>query len=172
MPEKEIELLQKQVDKLGQKDFDLEAWKNFTIVLLAKIFGEGNQKIRQIEKIEYDYSSWSLRDTSGYSSYLETCKKLGREILEAAIEELKNFGLPENKEVSKNKISIDIIRQSLEEEMKVSQYKLLMNILTQQQSGKELKEHIVKFFDDYEKEQIERILAGILCDPEVASNIG
>lgn len=171
MAEKEIQLLQIQIEKLDKKDFDLEAWKNYTIVLLARIFGEGNQKIRQIEKIEYDYSSWSLRDTSGYSSYLITCKQLGREILEAAIDELKNFGLPENKEVSKNKVSMDILRQGLEEELKVSEYKQLMSILSKRQPAEEMQEEIRKFLKAFDEDQLINIITAILSDPEVASNI-
>ena len=88
---KEVELLQAQMDKLKAKDFDLDAWKQYTVVLLSRIFGEHNPKIRQIEKIEYDFSSWSLRDTSGKSAYMETCKKLGREVLQASIDELNAF---------------------------------------------------------------------------------
>ena len=53
---KEIKLLEEQIGKLESKNFDLEAWKQYTIVLLARIFGDNNQKIQQVEKIEYDYS--------------------------------------------------------------------------------------------------------------------
>ncbi len=91
MAKKEISILKKQIERLEVKDFDLEAWKKFTIVMLARIFGNTSEKIRQIESIEYEYSSWSLRDTSGSSEYLESCKKLGRKILEASIEELETF---------------------------------------------------------------------------------
>ncbi|OQX72447.1 MAG: hypothetical protein B6D64_15150, partial [Bacteroidetes bacterium 4484_276] len=98
MKQKQIELLQQQIDKLDSKDFDLEAWKNYTIVLLARLFGEDNQKIKQIEKLDYEYNSWSLRDTSGFTSYLQTCKELGRKILEASIIEIENFGIPKKTE--------------------------------------------------------------------------
>ena len=81
MPKKEIDLLKAQIDKLNAKGFDLDAWKKYTIIILARIFGENTQKIKQIDSIEYDYSSWSLRDTTGSNSYLDTCKKLGKEIL-------------------------------------------------------------------------------------------
>ena len=90
MSKKEIELLKEQIKKLDVKNFDLEAWKKYTIVLLARIFGDDSQKIKQIENIEYDYSSWALRYTSGISSYLNTCKKLGKEILDASISEIEN----------------------------------------------------------------------------------
>ncbi|OYT12791.1 MAG: hypothetical protein B6I19_08515 [Bacteroidetes bacterium 4572_114] len=88
MKQKQIELLQQQIDKLDSKDFDLEAWKNYTIVLLARLFGEDNQKIKQIEKLDYEYNSWSLRDTSGFTSYLQTCKELGPEATQVILESI------------------------------------------------------------------------------------
>ena len=45
MAMKEVELLKAQIDKLQAKDFDLEAWKKYTIIMLARIFGENTQKI-------------------------------------------------------------------------------------------------------------------------------
>ena len=120
---KEIKLLENQIQKLDFKDFDLEAWKQYTVVLLARIFGDNNQKIKEIEKIEYDYSSWALRDTSGSSSYLETCKKLGKEILVASIDELNAFGLPDKNISAENAVSIGVIIEALESELKVSQFK-------------------------------------------------
>ena len=94
MVKKEIQLLEQQIDKLGSKDFDLSAWKKYTVIILARIFGEKNEKIRQIEKLEFEFSSWSLRDASGNESYEEGTKKLAREILQASIDELNLFGLP------------------------------------------------------------------------------
>ena len=55
---KEIELLQAQIEKLNKKDFDLDAWKQYTVVLLSRIFGEHNPKIHQVEKIEYLQKAW------------------------------------------------------------------------------------------------------------------
>ena len=71
MSEKEIQLLEQQIEKLDTKDFDLQAWKKYTIVILARIFGNKNEKIRLVEKLDYEFSSWSLRDASGNESYEE-----------------------------------------------------------------------------------------------------
>ena len=49
MPKKEISLLQSKIDKLKAKDFDLDAWKKYTIIILARIFGDNSQKVQQIE---------------------------------------------------------------------------------------------------------------------------
>lgn len=146
---KEIKLLENQIQKLESKDFDLEAWKQYTVVLLARIFGDSNQKIKEIEKIEYDYSSWALRDTSGSSSYLETCKKLGKEILVASIDELTAFGPPDKNIATEDAVSIDVIVEALESELKVSQFKeigLIVNKNTDADKKRELLSEKLKSF--------------------------
>ena len=64
MAEKEIALLKEQIIRLDEKKFDLEAWKNHTIIFLERIFGKDSSKIKMIKELHYDYSSWSLRDTA------------------------------------------------------------------------------------------------------------
>ena len=39
---KEIKLLEQQLEKLQEKDFDLDAWKQYMVVLFARIFGENS----------------------------------------------------------------------------------------------------------------------------------
>ncbi len=50
MAEKEIALLKEQIDRLDEKNFDLEAWKNHTIIFLERIFGKDNSKIKMIKR--------------------------------------------------------------------------------------------------------------------------
>ena len=94
-PKNAVKVLKDQMDKLEAKDFDLNAWKNFTLLLLERIFGQKTKKIEAIQKIKYDQGSWVLRDETGYTNSMEACKKLGREILEEAIVELEAFVAPE-----------------------------------------------------------------------------
>lgn len=164
---KETELLQAQIDKLNNKEFDLDAWKQYTIVLLARIFGEHDPKIRQIEKIEYDFSSWSLRDTSGKSAYMETCKKLGREVLLASVDELKAFGLPDKKEKD-NSIPIEVIQTSLEEELKIAQYRKLQSIILTDKDLEEKKKELTDLIKSLDKGFAEQVLLGILSHPDLA----
>ncbi|MBU2652337.1 MAG: hypothetical protein KKA81_15520 [Bacteroidetes bacterium] len=159
MAQKEIDLLRNQIDKLNVKGFDLEAWKKYTIVIVARIFGEHSEKIRQIEKITYDYSSWALRDTTGSSEYLETCKKLGREILEASIDELKTFGLPAREQATNE--FYNIILSALQDELKGSQMKEIRQILEDDTN----KETIIEKLKSYGTEVAPSVLASILCDP-------
>lgn len=164
MATKEIELLKSRIEKLDAKDFDLEAWKNYTIVILERIFGPGNQKIEQIKKIHYDYGSWSLRDTSGYSSYLDTCKKLSREIIEASISELENFGLPELK--SSEKKHSELIRpilNALEDELKVSQFKEIISIANSDIETKPKQKKIIEKLKSYGNATVLNILSSIIA---------
>ncbi|MFA8301052.1 MAG: hypothetical protein ACEPOV_12865 [Hyphomicrobiales bacterium] len=95
--DKAIQLLKTQQEKLDLKGFDLDSWKNYTIIILGRIFGDNSRKIRQIEDINFHFGSWSLRDTSGKDAYLISCKKLAKEILQASIDEIDLMGFPEHK---------------------------------------------------------------------------
>ena len=162
MAKKEIAILKKQIERLEVKDFDLEAWKKFTIVMLARIFGDTSEKIRQIESIEYDYSSWSLRDTSGSSSYLESCKKLGRKILEASIEELEAFGLPDNTR-DDNQFFMLII-DALQDELKGSQFRDLKSVILKTKNNTELIDKVREILNDYDTGVPVDILVSILTN--------
>jgi hypothetical protein len=167
---KEIELLEEQIKKLENKDFDLDAWKQYTIVILARIFGDNNQKISQIEKIEYDYSSWSLRDTSGKSSYLETCKKLGREVLLASIDELKAFGPPSMNQSDEKHIPVDIISESMEDALRVSQFRELKKLVNSAKSKQEKMKALGELLKDLDKEAALDIILKILSNPKMKDN--
>lgn len=161
MSESKIELLQKQIEKLNHKSFDLEAWKKHTIILLEAVFGSGSQKVKQIENIEYEYNSWSLRDTSGYSAYLDSCKKLGREVLEASIEELEMLGAPKN-ESDEGKMAVSIVLDALDDELKGSQYKALMKLLKSNMSKKEKERQVHDIIKELDNETVVAILLGII----------
>lgn len=94
MTKKLIKLLQLQIEKLEAEDFDLEAWKASTASVLARVFGETDPRIKQINELRIDYSSWALRDSNSNYKPVETCKRKGKEILSTAISEIEMFGLP------------------------------------------------------------------------------
>jgi hypothetical protein len=162
MAKKEIAIIKKQIDRLEIKEFDLEAWKKFTIVMLARIFGDNSEKIRQIESIEYDYSSWSLRDTSGSSSYLESCKKLGRKILEASVEELEAFGLPD-KSGDDDKF-FRIIIEALQDELKGSQFRQLKDVILKTEKEEDMRDKVREILNDYDTYVPVDILTSILTN--------
>lgn len=169
MAKKEISLLQEQIEKLNDKNFDLEAWKNYTIVILSRIFGEESQKVKQIRNIEYEHSSWSLRDTSGTPAS-EVCKKLGKEILEASIAELENFGVPQTDAQSGEEI-ITIIREAMQDELKGSQFKELKAYLNSPGKTEIKKERIFEMLRDYGSETANQILSGILANSKIRKEI-
>lgn len=164
---KEIDLLRQQINKLNAADFELEAWKTYTIILLERIFGSGSQKIKQIQNINYDYSSWSLRDTSGRGSNIDTCKKMGWEILTASIQELENFGLPNTAQPmeqiapSNNTLEIGRLIGYFEDELKVSQLKELKAILQSGNNTEDKKSRLVGKLKEY----------GVNTAPDILSNI-
>lgn len=165
---KEIELLQAQIDKLNNRDFDLDAWKQYTVVLLSRIFGENNPKVHQIDKIEYDFSSWSLRDTTGKSAYMETCKKLGREVLQASIDELHAFGLPELKEGPRT-VPVEVIIRALEEELKISQFRKIKAIVTSDLDIEIKKKELLEMIRSFDAGFSDHFVLNLLTDPELTT---
>ena len=129
MVKKEINIISKQIEKLDVKDFDLEAWKKFTIVMLARIFGDTS-------------------DTSGTSSYLESCKKLGKKILEASIAELETFGLPDKSKEDDR--FFRIIIDALQDELKGSQFRELKALILSMDKEEEMKEKVREILNDYD----------------------
>ena len=95
MIKKFMKLIQRQIEKLDHDDFDLEAWKSGTITILHRVLGESTPHIKQIDSLKIDYSSWALRDSNSKYNPIETCKKKGKAILEAALDEIEILGVTE-----------------------------------------------------------------------------
>lgn len=83
----EVEILNQLLKAIDQKNFDLSVWKIKTNLLIKKLFGEADDKLKLIDALHYDYSSWSLRDQSG-SKQADAVKEQAKGIIEAAIMEL------------------------------------------------------------------------------------
>lgn len=159
---KEIKLLQKQVDKLVAEDFDLEAWKSGAIIILERLFGVENQKIMQIEKIKYDQSSWALREAKGSKNMMETCKKQCREILHISIDELENFGLPDEVVEAHAAPFKTTIVQALENELKIGQYREVVRIIDSDKKMQEKRKELIDTLNTYGHDFTDNILASIL----------
>ena len=164
MSEKELQLLEQQLDKINSRGFDLKAWKKYTIVILARIFGEKNEKIRQIEKLEYEFNSWALRDASGNESYEEGTKKLAREILQAGIDELKVFGMPDLKTDSTDQTIQDFLNLLLDE-LKGSQVKQLKTIINSRQNKEEKQRMIKEILEGIGEYGAYNVLTAMLMHP-------
>ncbi|WP_372950751.1 hypothetical protein [Mariniphaga sp.] len=132
MAEKEIALLKEQIARLDEKKFDLEAWKNRTEIFLERIFGKESPKLKMIQNLHYDYSSWSLRDTyaGGSAKDKDPVRIQAKEILEALITELESLGLPQEKKEQQK------IRELLEDELTGKQVKEIDILLNSDEQEK------------------------------------
>ncbi len=114
MIKKFMQLIQRQVEKLDQSDFDLEAWKSGTITILNRVLGEATPHIKQIESLKIDYSSWALRDSNSKYNPVETCKKKGKAILEAALDEIEILGVDQKeKETTYTKLAAELKKDEI-----------------------------------------------------------
>ena len=167
-PEKSIEVLEEQIRKLDAKEFDLNAWKNFTTLLLERIFGRQSKKIEAIQKIKYDQGSWVLRDETGYTNSIIACKKLGREVLDEAIVELRAFGLPEE---SPDTIPFRVILDALEDELTGSQFRDIRKAVTEKGAIEDRKKVLMTKLQGYGSDTALAIVANILSDGQVAGRL-
>ena len=167
-PKKSIEVLKGQIQKLEAKDFDLNAWKNFTILLLERIFGRSTKKMEVIQKIKYDQGSWVLRDETGYTNSMDACKKLGREVLEEAIIELETFGPPEE---SSDTIPFGIILTALKDELTGSQFREITKAVSEKGAIKDRKKILITKLQEYGSDAAWAIVANILSDEMVAEKL-
>lgn len=157
MLDKEVTILKEQIEKLEAKGFDLEAWKIYTISIIERIFSADSHKIDQLKELKYDFSSWSLRDTSGSTGSI---KKKARVILESAINELQQFGLPE-KDQAKSQTTSESLLSVFEDELKGAQFKRLKEIL-KTSDVKEKKEQLSELFKELDNEERESLLINIM----------
>jgi len=88
--------LKRLEERIGEKDFDLEVWKTAAVSNLTRIFGPEHPKVKQLEAIKIDYSSWALRDAPASYHPLESSRRMGRELILSAIDEIEIFGVPEH----------------------------------------------------------------------------
>jgi hypothetical protein len=158
MAEQEIALLQEQIVRLGEKKFDLEAWKNHTLIFLERIYGKDSSKLKMIKDLGYDYSSWNLRDTAaaGKTSDKDPVLMQAEEILTATITELKLLGLPKSKQEKEK------IWDLLTDELTGKQLRELENLVKSEELDKT--EKITIILEELEKEKLASILLKLLTD--------
>ncbi|MEO1053630.1 MAG: hypothetical protein AAFX87_23545 [Bacteroidota bacterium] len=162
MVEKYIKMLRGQIDKLEAEGFDLEAWKSSAISILARIFGEKDPKVKQIADIKIEFNSWSLRDVRASYKPLDSCKKRGKEIIDIAIEELENFGLP------KESLSDQAVFYSvLEQELTGKQFKDIKSIIEDIDDPEKRRTKLLEKLKKLNAETSAKIIAGLLGIQEI-----
>jgi len=156
MSENEIELLKQQIASIDTKKFDLEAWKAPTLMFVSRIFGATSEHVRQIRELKYDYSSWTLRDTSGGGQLTDPVRVRAKEILEAAISELQNLGIPPK--VSTITGVLESFRKELTgKEMQDLEKILLLNEIEKRQALK-------SFLNERDKKTLRSVLIDLLLN--------
>jgi len=165
MAQKEIKLLEQQIARLSAKDFNLDSWKNYTLIILSKIFGSGNEMSRQIEQIDFKFNSWSLRDASGNESYEEGKKRQAKEILQAAIDELNVFGLPKKDEDALSENQIKELLHFVLDELKGTQVRQLKNILTSSSTDAEKRRLVSELISEIGDNTAFDVLTNMILHP-------
>lgn len=171
MKTKEIALLKKQISKLSAEDFDLEAWKTGSMILLERLFGPENQKMQQMAKIKYDQSSWALREAKGTKNMMETCKKQGKEIMDIAIDELTNFGQSSDVEDQNAALFRAVIIQALEDELKISEYRALVTIINSDKELEIKKQELIAALNTAGHDATENVLSSILLAEQTRKHL-
>ncbi len=160
---KEKEIIQERIDALSQKNFKFDAWKTATLILLERIFGPDSRKISMIEKLDYEYNSWSLRDSKGSASSLDTCREQAKAILEAALLELDGLGSPAKQKASA--VGSKVIKEALEENLRVKDYKRLLEIIKSEETKEVKQNHLASFFHEMSAEVPVEILSSAFLNP-------
>ncbi|CAI8207555.1 MAG: Uncharacterised protein [SAR116 cluster bacterium] len=177
MIEKQIELIQNQIDKLEHKEFDLSAWKSSTILVLDRIFGNDFQGIKSIENIKYKSGGIATGSSSSFWNNMSSFKKQGKDILETCITELKTFGEREktanidsgiNINLTQNQtVNLNLIINALEDELTVSQMKELKKIMKDGDTKADKKKKIIDKIKGFGSDVAVNILTNILTNPAI-----
>lgn len=175
---KEIEILEQQISKLSNPQFDIEAWKSSTNIILSRIFGPNYEGIKSINKIQHQAGGIFFGDNSTSWDNVETCKKQGREILDACIQELRAFGIPE-KIASKDGIhitltqnqhqtvNIDLLVSALKDELTGAQLKEVKDIMNTKEPAEEKRTTLVSKLKSFGTDVASNVLANILTNPGI-----
>jgi len=173
---KQIEILKAQISKLDNQDFDLDAWKGATNILLERIFGETYSGIKSINLIKNHVTDLTGLGGS-YRNNIKQCKQQGKEILEASITEIESFGLPEKKEKNSSGIKIEmnqkqivhvnIVLSVLEEELTCNQLDQIKELFDIEEPKATTKKKIIEKIESFGKDVAANILASILTNPSV-----
>ena len=148
-------LLKVQLKKLNSKDFDLEAWKSSTSAVLSMAFGADDPQVHEIQKLKIDYGSWALRDAKASYDPIETCKKIGKEVVEIALSQLGD-----SKEINSDFNSI------LENQLTDKSLKEIRKVLKSTKSDSKKKEKVEEILKGLDTENLASILAELILKSE------
>lgn len=139
------EILGELLADIDRRTFELEAWKQKAILVLKRVFGDTDEKITLVENLHYDFSSWSLRDSSGGKSS-DKVKETAHKIMEAALLEVK---LQQNE---------NLVIITLKEEFTGKEFAALMEITAQEN----ISQALTVYFSNLKAEVKDQLLAKLV----------
>lgn len=183
MKEKQIELIRGQINKLDGRDFNLDAWKDSTIIILSRIFGNTHYSVEAIKGIKLKKGGMAVNGIGNFWDNMDSCKKQGKEILEACIINLENFEQLEKKEITNSDININLTQNqnqivnvslfisALEDELTMPQLEELKEIMKTDRPKSEKKKKIIDKIKSFGSDVASNILGNILTSPSIWNNI-
>lgn len=124
-----LTLLKNQLMQIDEREFDFASWKNATILLTTTCFGANSPQVAALDKIDYNYSSWALRDESGTT---DPVKRECKTTLSTIIKEFEIKLESDADDISLNNDSqLDFVWLPFEDELTGASLKKLKSILTQ-----------------------------------------
>ncbi len=152
-----LELLNKQLKQLEEKSFNLSSWKKATVLIVSSCFGINSIQVAAIEKIDYAYNSWALRDESGTDDPIKTdCKTTLSTIISEYKIKINTTG-DKNKKLKNNELSFMWL--PFEDELTGAALKKLKALLSQADPSPD---KVEAFLKDLSVQTMVNILQNIL----------
>ncbi|MCU4175165.1 hypothetical protein [Carboxylicivirga sp. N1Y90] len=139
-----IQLLNEQLNKIDDRDFNLSSWKKASSIIIDSIFGSHSVQSKAIAALNYEYNSWALRDESGKADPLkEDCKAC----MNVIIQQLEIQTEPNPDDNTRNE-EFDFIWTPFEDELTGSSLRNLKQLLQDKNTEKEDIEKFLKNLPD------------------------
>jgi hypothetical protein len=180
--QKAIESLQNRLKVLSEIG-DLQKfkeWKTRTLQTLAHIYGENHTSYKALEKVR----------GFSYSDRTREAKSEATELLSGLIEDLNNFGFPKqliennkgvnlhvNQQATQNQttnftFNLNHFVEAIKDELKGGQVKELKAILDSDEEPEKKKKSFFEKIKSFGSDVSSNILANVLTNPDVYTNIG
>jgi len=124
-----ITLLKEQLNKVDDRAFNLSSWKKATCLVLESYFGMNAPQVKAIEKIDYAYSSWTLRDESGVTDPVKTDCKSTLSMIIREMEIIADTDTKADKQIETSN-DLNFVWTPLEDELTGASLKKLKSLLT------------------------------------------
>lgn len=161
-----------------QDSYSLTDWKNKATNLMVRVYGKDCTQILQINDLKYQPGF-----SSGSESNVRKRKEQASALIESLIKEIERFGIPDTQpkeekngfhinitqsQNQKTRISLNLLIESIQEELKGSQLKELQTIIddTETETG-EKKNKIIESLKKFGGDVATNIVANILTNPNL-----